>query len=546
MAPRVAVTPHVEGVSDPIVTHIAQEDKVKWYKKPNLRLMYLCLFACCMGVEMTSGFDSQLINTLQFSGPWNKYFAEGNKVKGVPTLKPAMLGFISACYQLGSIIGVPFAPYINQRFGRRWPVMGGSIIMVIGALIQGFAQNIGMYIFARMVLGFGIVFCIISGCSLIGELAHPKDRDTLTSLFNSSYFVGSIVAAAISLRTTSIPSDWSWRVPSLLQMCPSLLQVATIFLLPESPRWLVSRDRYEEARAILVKYHAEGDEDSILVRAEMAQICSTIKLEMDNSKQSWWNMVATKGMRRRTIIAVFLGLFTQLSGNSLLSYYSNLLFLLMGYTTSYAKTRINLANQCWGLITATILAFIVSRFKRRVMFLSAATGMLFVFIGMTSSFEKLNEASIHKTKNQSASIAALFFYFAYSVPYNLGNNALTYTYLIEIFPYAQRTRGIGIEQVFGKIGLFFSNNVNPIALTAIGWKFMAIYCGWITFEFLFVFFMYPETQGRTLEELAFLFEDKHLADEAVVAVEKELHHDVDDDPTKQAFGHTEQVVEDRV
>jgi len=165
------------------------------------------------------------------------------------------------------------------------------------------------------------------------------------------------------------------------------------------------------------------------VKAEMAQIRSTIKLEMDNSKQSWWNMVATKGMRRRTIISSFLGLFTQLSGNSLISYYSNLLFPMMGYTTAYAKTRINLANQCWGLITATGLALIVSRFPRRVMFLSAAAGMLGVFIGMTTSFEKLNEASIHKTRNKSAGVAALFFYFAYSVPYNLGNNALTYSKL---------------------------------------------------------------------------------------------------------------------
>ncbi len=85
-----------------------------------------------------------------------------------------------------------------------------------------------MYIFARMVLGFGIVFCIISGSSLIGELGHPKDRDTLTSLFNSSYFIGAIVAAAIVLKTTDIHSDWSWRVPSLLQMCPSVLQIATV------------------------------------------------------------------------------------------------------------------------------------------------------------------------------------------------------------------------------------------------------------------------------------------------------------------------------
>lgn len=85
-----------------------------------------------------------------------------------------------------------------------------------------------MYIFARMVLGFGIVFCIISGSSLIGELGHPKDRDTLTSLFNSSYFIGAILAAAISLKTSDINNDWSWRLPSLLQMCPSILQICTV------------------------------------------------------------------------------------------------------------------------------------------------------------------------------------------------------------------------------------------------------------------------------------------------------------------------------
>ena len=71
--------------------------------------------------------------------------------------------------------------------------------------------------------------------------------------------------------------------------------------------------------------------------------------------------------------------------------------------------------------------FVVARFKRRTMFLTAATGMLAVFISMTISFEKLNEAKIHKTANHAASISALFWYFAYTVPYNLGNNALTYS-----------------------------------------------------------------------------------------------------------------------
>ncbi len=85
-----------------------------------------------------------------------------------------------------------------------------------------------MYVIARMLLGVGIVFAIISGSSLIGELGHPKERAILTSFFNSSYFVGAITAAAITLRTVDIPGDWSWRLPSLLQLCPSLLQICTV------------------------------------------------------------------------------------------------------------------------------------------------------------------------------------------------------------------------------------------------------------------------------------------------------------------------------
>jgi len=164
---------------------------------------------------------------------------------------------------------------------------------------------------------------------------------------------------------------------------------------------------------------------------------------------------------------------------------------------------------------------------------------------MTIAFQRLDYANKHKFTNKSAGIAALFFYFAYQPCYNIGNNALTYTFLVELFPYAQRTRGIGIEQVFGKAGGFFSQNVNPIGMKAIGWKFLAIYCGWIAFEFLFIYFIYPETSGRTLEELAFLFEDKALADKAVVAVEKQIHHE-DIEEEKRAVIHEEQVAVGRI
>jgi len=197
--------------------------------------------------------------------------------------------------------------------------------------------------------------------------------------------------------------------------------------MPESPRWLVSKDRDDEAFAALVKYHSEGDAESILVKAEMAQIKSTIKLELGMKKQSWADMVRSSGMRRRVFIAGMLGLFTQMSGNTLLSYYSGLLFEMMGYTSQYAKTRINLANACWSLLVGTGIALVVGRFKRRHMFMLSAGLMCLVFIAMTVSFEQLREAKNAKVTNGAAGIAALFFYFAYAPCYSIGNNALTYS-----------------------------------------------------------------------------------------------------------------------
>lgn len=148
---------------------------------------------------------------------------------------------------------------------------------------------------------------------------------------------------------------------------------------------------------------------------------------MDASKQSWLDLIRTSGMRRRVVVTIFIGLFTQLSGNTLISYYSGVLFNMMGYTSNYAKTRINLANACWALLNATIIALIVPRFKRRHMYMLSAGTMLAMFIGITVSLERLQLAESQNVKNTSAGIAALFFYFAYNPTYNIGNNALTYS-----------------------------------------------------------------------------------------------------------------------
>lgn len=85
-----------------------------------------------------------------------------------------------------------------------------------------------MYIVARLVLGFGIPFCIVAGSALLGELSYPKERPIMTSLFNALWFFGSLVAAGVSYGTQSLGDDWSWRIPSILQCLPSFVQIVFI------------------------------------------------------------------------------------------------------------------------------------------------------------------------------------------------------------------------------------------------------------------------------------------------------------------------------
>lgn len=409
-----------------------------------------------------------------------------------------------------------------------------------------------MYLVARWLLGFGILFCIVAGSSLMGELAHPKERPIVTSLFNALYFIGSLIAAGICFGTNNIKSNWAWRIPSLLQMVPSLFQITFVFLLPESPRFLVSKDRRDEAFAVLVKYHAEGDVNSEFVAAEMSQIETTIKLELENSKRSWWEMVATYGMRRRVFVGSMLGLFTQWSGNTLISYYLSTILASLGYHNSRFQQKINVANNAWSLVNAVIIASLVRRFPRRKMFLACVISCLVVYVGWTVSSARFEHYSKFKDEHSKKTAAALgklglFFIFAFSPCYNIGYNALTYTYLVELYPFATRTRGIALFQFFGRGAGFFTTFVNPIGMDNVHWKYLTSYCAWLALELVIVYFFFPETAGRTLEELAFrkfsrrpchgvahfvnalltpftVFEDRELQDKQTLAVEKQLHH----------------------
>lgn len=298
-----------------------------------------------------------------------------------------------------------------------------------------------------------LVYAIIAGAALLGELGHPKERAFLGSMFNAFYGVGAVLGAGIVVRTIDIQNDWSWRLPSLMQACPSLIQLVFAFTVPESPRWLVSKDRSEEALQILIKYHAEGDASNELPHIELAEIRKALEIENESRKRGWVELFQTPSMRRRSLVSGALGLFVQFSGNSLISQYLVPILEMIGITDRHQQVRYNVGKEAWGLLVSIILAAITPRYPRRRMYLLCASCLLLCYTGWTVA-----QARNRITGSVESGYAVLVFIFLYSPAYCLGYNALTYVYMVEIFPYYVRTKGLSWFQLWSRSAVMFSKS----------------------------------------------------------------------------------------
>jgi len=376
--------------------------------------------------------------------------------------------------------------------------------MVIAAAIQGSSQNLAMFKGARFLMGFGNSMAQLSSPLLLTELCHPQHRGRVTATYNCLWNLGSIVNTWLTFGTKRIPSAWSWRIPTIIQGGPSIIQLAFIFLIPESPRWLISKNRSDEALKILAKYHANGDAQDPTVQFEYAEIKETLRLEFLYKKSSsYFDFVKTKGNRYRLLLIISLGLFSQWSGNGLVSYYASNVYDSVGITSSDSQLGINGGLSILSLIVSVSCAMLCDRVGRRPLFLSATAGMLVCFICWT-----ICSAVYQETGNANAGRAVIAFIWLFSVSYALAWSGLLVAYTVEILPYKIRAKGLMLMNFWIQVALVINQYVNPLGFQHLNpnWKLYTIYTCWIAFELVFVYFLYVETKGPMLEEIAKIFD----------------------------------------
>lgn len=208
----------------------------------------------------------------------------------------------------------------------------------------------------------------------------------MVSIYNALWNLGSIVAAWTTYGTFRIVNNWAWRIPSILQVLASVVQILCFFWIVESPRWLVSKDRLDEARDIITRYHANADPSDPIVMVELEEIREAIRLEKTaDASGSYMAFFQTKGNRLRFMIILAVGFFSQWSGNGLISYYLTLVLDSIGYKSQDTQTLINGLLTIWNLVTTMIFSLLVNKFKRRTMFMTSTVLMLIIYIGTDSS-----------------------------------------------------------------------------------------------------------------------------------------------------------------
>jgi MFS family permease len=239
---------------------------------------------------------------------------------GLPQTGTASTGIVFAIFQIGQMCAALFV-WVADWLGRRWLIFIGTAGVILGTIITATATTLPTFIGGRFLLSFFAQMACSASPLYLVEVAPPQYRGTLAGMYNTFYYFvsrpcprqrlvlmiqGSILAtSSVYGAHKHLPGNLDWRLPLWLQMvCPGIVCCVILFF-PESPRWLIAQDRHEEARAFLVKHHANGDSDHPLVALEMAEMIESMRKD---PVAGWGNffdlsvLFKTRARRYRTML----------------------------------------------------------------------------------------------------------------------------------------------------------------------------------------------------------------------------------------------------
>ncbi|KAJ5980045.1 MFS transporter [Penicillium waksmanii] len=416
------------------------------------------------------------------------------------------IGALNGINSAGAILGCLGQAWTADFFGRKRTMQFGCAILIIGGALCAGAVNMDMFLAGRFIAGMGAatLACIVPIYQ--AEVSTAETRGAMVCVTGIMYAVGYSLAgwlgfACYYMKATSPYAAFAWRFPLAFQITFPLVVLAGSSFIPFSPRWLLQQGRRDEAFEIVRRLHKVPDDPND-TRAKQEFLLMERQFEHDRSMViRRFEIFRTPANRRRALTAFLLMAGDQFLGIYVIANYGVIIYGYLGFTGGIPL----LLNACWTtftLIGNTWTAFYLDRVGRR-------TCLLLGSIGCTASaiFLCALSAEYLGTNVKSGLQAAVFFTFFYIFWWCFFMDATQYVYVTEIFPNHLRSQGVAI----GLSTFYLTSEVTlvaaPVALNTIGWKFYLVLIIPSVFYIAAIYFLFPETKGRTLEEIGALFGD---------------------------------------
>ncbi|KAK1469601.1 hypothetical protein CMEL01_01368 [Colletotrichum melonis] len=379
-------------------------------------------------------------------------------------LTPDLGGLNVTILYVGCVFAVPFAGFVLDKLGRRRGLMVGSAIALLGAILQASAQEKVQLLLGRFLLGISFIITGTGAPSWLMEVGPPKYREEITNAMVACLPITGMVGGIIYLGVYNKTSNWAWRAGLMADIVGPAIALLILPFAPESIRWLVAKDGADEAFEVLIKISQRNRNDPELL-AEFQQIKQTVELEVQmRQRDSWKSLVSPARNFRRFLITVLTNVFFQTNGSNFLPYFLTIIIRGTGVTDTLTLLQANVGLTAWAALCSMFGVWML----------------------------------------------------------------LNYSYPPEILKYTQRARGVGVGQALGYlIGAGMSYAI-PLAIQNISWRYYIINCLWNVPIFVVIWWLFPETKGKTLEEIDSIFDGSTAepSKQVIEGVEDHLMGDV--------------------
>ncbi|MDD5086027.1 MAG: sugar porter family MFS transporter [Candidatus Omnitrophica bacterium] len=398
-------------------------------------------------------------------------------------LSPFAEELVVSAVLLGAVIGAASSGTVSDRLGRRKSIIITALLFTLGATGCAVAPNVWILIICRLVIGIAIGVASYVAPLYISEIAPPKTRGALVSLNQLMITCGIVVSYLVDY---ALAGDEQWRWMFGLGAVPAAVLIIGMISLPESPRWLMSRNFTEKARAVLSRIRRTED-----VSGEMKAISDTL-----TQKTAGWNEILRPWVRPALIVGIGLALIQQVTGINTVIYYAPTIFRdLAGFSS--AKVSI-LATLCLGLVNVfmTVVAiWLVDKVGRKPLLYWGMSGMILSLGVLGLAFKLPSMAAGLKW----IAVGSLVVYIA-SFAVSLG--PIFWLMIAEIYPLKIRGRAMSLATVanwgFNMIvAATFLTLTQRLGASGAFWFYGVMAIGGLFFTYFFV----PETKGHTLEDI---------------------------------------------